>query len=386
MPFPPLVEPVEELGDIDVRRHARQLILAEIGALGQRRLKNGRVLVIGADEVGAPALGHLADAGVGVLGIADGAPLRTWDRCPGRPGPDGRPVPQDSRAAAWAAALRETHPAVTVVTHRTRLDAGTAEEVLRDYDVVLCASEDPARCYLVDDVCARLGKPFVWGGVDRLRGRVGVFWDAHGPTYRDLHPAPPAPYFRGMAGFLEVLGGWLSAALAVEAVKLLTGGGEPLVGRITEYDALSGGCRTVPLERDPAAVRPAELTAAEPYFGLLSPEAAEAAREHTISVDELKDLLDREVPLYLVDVREPDEHAFSDLPGSVLIPKGEFFDGGAAVERLPDDRKVVFFCRMGIRSAEVLAVARKSGHPDAVHLGGGIVEWAERVDPGMPVY
>lgn len=221
--------------------------------------------------------------------------------------------------------------------------------------------------------------------MDGVRGRVSVFWESHGPGFRDLYPEPPAPYFRGVAGTLRLVGAWLAVAMATEVVKLLTGTGAPLVGRVMKYDAMAGTCVLVPLSRDPRTVRPAELTAARPFFGLLSLQAAEAARESTISVEDLKHLLDSEVPITLVDVREPDEYAFAHLPGSLLIPMSEFLDGDAA-ERLPRDRRAVLLCRVGIRSAEVLAVVKQSGHPDAVHLGGGIIKWAERIDPSMPTY
>ncbi len=378
----PLVEPADRLGEAETRRQAHQLILAGHGSVGQRRLKNGRVLVIGADEAGAPAVAHLADAGIGTIGIVDGTPLRDWDRymeLPARDGADG------SRAEAWCAALRAAHPAVEAVAYTARLDASNALEIVDGYDVVLSATEDPARCYLVDDVCARLGKPFVWGEMEGLSGRVGVFWDPHGPTYRDLYPKPPTAYYRGMAGTMPAVGAWLGVTMTMEVVKLLTGEGDPLIGRLMRYDALAATCGVEVLHRDPTVSRPVDLTAAEPFFGLLSPEAEQAARESTISAEELKELLDRRSDVCVVDVREHDEYEFANLPDSVLIPKGEFF-GGDGLARLPRDKKIVFLCRMGIRSAEVLAVAKEHGHEDAVHLGGGIIAWAQRIDPDMPAY
>ncbi|MFH8476223.1 ThiF family adenylyltransferase [Streptomyces sp. NPDC018000] len=379
MSFPPLVKPVTELPAGEVRRQAHQLILAGHGSEGQRRLAAGRVLVVGADEIGAPLIGHLADSGVGTIAVADGSPLNEWDRYL------GIPDEASSRAHAWARALRRSHPELRIVPIEARFDVDSGPDMVAGYDLVVCASEDPARCRLVDDVCAQTGIPYVWGCMDGVRGRVSVFWEPHGPGFRDLYPEPPAPYFRGMAGTLRLVGAWLAVAMATEVVKLLTGTGTPLVGRVMKYDAMTGTCVLVPLSRDPRTVRPAALTAAQPFFGLLSLQAAEAARESTISVEELKHLLDSKVPITLVDVREPDEYAFAHLPGSLLIPKSEFLDGDAA-ERLPRDRRAVLLCRMGIRSAEVLAVVKKSGHPDAVHLGGGIIKWAERIDPSIPTY
>ncbi|MFF9143694.1 ThiF family adenylyltransferase [Streptomyces sp. NPDC014861] len=379
MPLPPLARPATDLPTGEPHRQAHQMILAGHGSEGQRRLAAGRVLVVGADEIGAPVIAHLADAGVGTIGVADGSPTEPWDRYLGLP--DEEPA---DRAAAWARALGRTHPAVRTVAE-SWFELPRARGLVRDYDLVVCAGEDPARCQLVDDVCAEAGIPFVWGSMGATGGRVSVFWDRHGPGIRDLFPTPPVPYFRGVSGALKVVGAWLGVALATEAVKLLTGRGEPLVGRVMEYDALGGVCATVPLRPRERVARPAEPTAAEPFFGLLSPAATEAARESTISVEQLRELLDADAPVHLVDVREPDEYAFAHLPGSVLVPQGEFLHGDAAA-RLPTDRRTVLLCRAGIRSAEVLAVVKRSGHHDAVHLGGGILSWAERIDPEMPTY
>lgn len=382
MPFPPLASQVDKLGDSEVRRQAHQLIHPDISATGQRRLNNSRVLVVGADEAESPALTFLADAGVGTLGIADDLALEPWDLPAG-----GQVVLPGarSRGAAWQDHLQANHPGLTTVLHETMLEPDNVLAIVGEYDLVLCASEDPARCYLVDDACARLGKPFVWGGMGRRDGTVSVFWDAHGPTYRDLFPEPPPLYFRWMAGVSKLLGHWIGLMMATEAAKLLTGQGEPLVGRVMTYDVVRGECAVTPLARRADTRRPAELTAYEPYFGLLTPAAAEAARTGTISAEELRDLLAGPDPIHLVDVREPDEHALVRLPDSVLVPKGEFLDGDAAA-RMPADRKVVLYCRAGIRSAEALAKVRAHGHPDAVHLGGGILAWAQQIDPSLPTY
>ncbi|MFJ8871542.1 ThiF family adenylyltransferase [Streptomyces sp. NPDC102473] len=379
MPLPPLARPAADLPTGETSRQAHQLILAGHGSEGQRRLAGGRVLVVGADEIGAPLIAHLADSGVGMIGVADGSPMDPWDRYLGLP--DAEPA---DRATAWARVLGRTHPDLRTVTE-SWFELPRAREMVQDYDLVVCSGEDPARCQLVDDVCAEAGIPFVWGSMGPTGGRVSVFWDRHGPGIRDLFPRPPAPYFRGVSGTLKVVGAWLGVALATEVIKLLTGQGEALVGRVMEYDAMAGTCATGPLRPHERAARPAGPTAAEPFFGLLSPEATEAARESTITAEQLKELLDEGAPVNLVDVREPDEYAFAHLPGSVLVPQEEFLHGDAAT-RLPADRRTVLLCRAGIRSAEVLAVVKRSGHHDAVHLGGGILSWAQRIDPEMPTY
>jgi molybdopterin/thiamine biosynthesis adenylyltransferase/rhodanese-related sulfurtransferase len=380
MSFPALVEPAAALPGGEAGRQAHQLILSGFGSAGQRRLAAGRVLVVGADEVGGLVAAHLADSGVGTVGIIDAAPPQPWDDHLGIPDAGCA-----TRAEAWVTALRRTRPTVRAEVVPGRFDLANAPSMIDAYHLVICAGEDAARCQLVNDVCARAGIPFVWGELDAGRVRLSVLWEGRGPGFRDLYSAKPAAYFRGMSGTLRLWGAWLAAAMSMEAVKLLTGTGEPLVGRVMTYDATLGECSVRSLARRPGADQPAELTAAEPFFGLLSPAAAEAARGATISALALSELVRGDEKIELVDVREPEEYEYVHLPGSTLIPKGEFVSGDAA-ERLPRDRKVVLLCRSGIRSAEVLALVQKSGHPDAVHVGGGILAWAHQVDPSMPVY
>lgn len=382
MTYPALAEPTGVLSPSERHKHAHQLILDSHGPDAQARLKAARVAVVGADEVGAPAIAQLADAGVGMLRIVDGAPLQPWDRYLDLPAADAT-----SRSAGWASTLGKTHPELEIEAVELRLDAGNALQVLDSLDVVVCASEDPARCQLVSDACAMLGIPYVWASLTADTGHLSVFWADRGPVFQDLPAEAAAAYFRGMSGVGPVIGPAVGALAAAEVVKVLTGTGQPLVGRVLSIDLAAPSAEVRPLEprTGTPAPRPQRLEAAEPFFGILSAEAALAARDATISVEQLRELLDGDEPIALIDVREPHEFSYAHIPGSVLVPKREFLDKDAA-STLPADARPVFICRAGIRSAEVLAVVKRSGRDDAVHVGGGVVAWAQRIDPTMPTY
>jgi adenylyltransferase/sulfurtransferase len=304
-------------------------------------------------------------------------------------------VPKVESARARVA---EINPLVEVVVHHERLDSSNAMAILGGYDLVVDGTDNFATRYLVNDACVLLGKPYVWGSIFRFDGQASVFWAGHGPCYRCLYPEPPPP---GMVpscaegGVLGVLCASIGSIQVTEAIKLLTGIGEPLLGRLMVYDALDMAYRTVRVREDPgcAVCGPAatitELGDYEAFCGVVSVEAAEAVRGSTISVIELRDMLaEREAgerDFLLVDCREPAEHAIVSIPGAVLIPKGEFLSG-AALAAMPQDRPIVVHCKVGVRSAEVLAVLRSAGFADAVHVGGGIVAWVEQVEPEKPTY
>ena len=243
-----------------------------------------------------------------------------------------------------------------------------------------------------------LGKPYVWGSIYRFDGQASVFWSEHGPCYRCLYPEPPPP---GMVpscaegGVLGVLCASIGSIQVTEAIKLLTGIGDPLLGRLKVYDALEMDYREVRIRKDPncAICGPnatvTELIDYDAFCGVISDAAAEAARESTISVHDLKQMLDErergERDFMLIDVREPVEWEIATIDGAVLIPKGEFLDG-SALEKLPHDKPIVLHCKVGGRSAEVLAVLHGAGFSDAVHVGGGINAWSLQVDPSTPYY
>lgn len=385
---PPLVEPAGELTPAEVERYSRHLIIPEIGAVGQRRLKNAKVLVIGAGGLGSPALLYLAAAGVGTLGIIDDddVDLSNLQRQVIHGVADvGRPKIESARDAIGA-----LNPLVEVRLHNVRLDASNALELFADYDLILDGADNFATRYLVNDAAAILGKPYVWGSIFRFDGQVSVFWAKHGPTYRDLYPeAPPAGSVPscGEGGVFGMLCAAVGSLMVTEAVKLITGVGRSLLGRVALFDALGGSWREIRVSKDPAAAPITELTDYEAFCGITP--AVSADTEHTVTATQLATMLaSRKAGLkdfYLVDVRETGEHEIVSIDGSVLIPQGRILAGEAWAE-LPQDKDIVFHCKAGTRSANVLAAARKAGYQRVSHLDGGILAWVREVEPQKPVY
>ncbi|MHC6593284.1 molybdopterin-synthase adenylyltransferase MoeB [Arthrobacter sp. C152] len=384
----PLVEPAGELSPEEVERYSRHLIIPEIGALGQRRLKNAKVLVIGAGGLGSPALLYLAAAGVGTLGIIDddAVDLSNLQRQVIHGVSDvGRPKIESARDAIAA-----LNPLVDVRLHNVRLDASNALDLFAGYDLVLDGADNFATRYLVNDAAAILGKPYVWGSIFRFDGQVSVFWEKHGPTYRDLYPeAPPAGSVPscGEGGVFGMLCAAVGSLMVTEAVKLITGVGRSLLGRVALFDALGGSWREIRVSKDPAAEPITELTDYEAFCGIV-PDAG-ADKEHTVTATQLATMLaSRKAGLKdfeLVDVREAGEYDIVRIDGAKLIPQGRIL-AGEAWNELPQDRDIVFHCKAGTRSANVLAAARKAGYERVSHLDGGILAWVREVEPQKPVY
>jgi sulfur-carrier protein adenylyltransferase/sulfurtransferase len=398
--LPPLVEPAEELTIDEVRRYSRHLIIPDVGMTGQKRLKNAKVLVIGAGGLGSPALLYLAAAGVGTLGIAefDEVDESNLQRQVIHGQSDiGRPKAESARDA-----IQETNPLVNVVVHNERLDNDNVLEIFADYDLIVDGTDNFATRYMVNDAAYFLNKPYVWGSIYRFDGQASVFWPtaegADAPCYRCLYPEPPPP---GMVpscaegGVLGVLCASVGSIQVNEAIKLLTGIGEPLVGKLVIYDALEMEYRKLRVRKDPSCALCGEnptvtgLIDYETFCGAISEEAADAAAEATISVSTLEHWLKErengERDFVLVDVREPNEFEINKIPGSVLIPKGDFLNG-SALEQLPADKQIVMHCKSGVRSAETLAIVKGAGYSDAVHVGGGVVAWVSQIDPSQPAY
>ena len=400
MSLPPLVEPAEELSIDEVRRYSRHLIIPDVGMTGQKRLKNARVLVIGAGGLGSPALLYLAAAGVGTLGIVEFDEVDESNLQ--RQIIHGQSDIGKPKAVSAKESIAETNPLVNVVVHNERLDNDNVMGIFEQYDLIVDGTDNFATRYLVNDAAVLLGKPYVWGSIYRFDGQASVFWAAApggtSPCYRCLYPEPPPP---GMVpscaegGVLGVLCASIGAIQVNEAIKLLTGIGEPLLGKLMIYDALEMEYRKLGVRKDPNCAvcgdnpTVTELIDYETFCGAISDEAADAAADSTISVTTLEHWLKErengERDFTLVDVREPNEYEINKIPGSVLIPKGEFLNGNA-LEQLSSDRPVVLHCKSGARSAEALAVIKGAGFADSVHVGGGIVAWVSQIDQSQPSY
>jgi sulfur-carrier protein adenylyltransferase/sulfurtransferase len=390
--LPPLVAPADDLTVDEVRRYSRHLIIPDVGKTGQRRLKNAKVLCVGAGGLGSPALMYLAAAGVGTLGVIDFDVVDESNLQ--RQIIHGQSDVGQSKAQSAKASIEEINPLVNVVLHEERLDSDNAMRIFEPYDLIVDGTDNFATRYLVNDACVLLGKPYVWGSIYRFDGQASVFWAEHGPCYRCLYPEPPPP---GMVpscaegGVLGVLCASIGSIQVNEAIKLITGIGDPLAGRLMIYDALEMTYRTVKVRKDPecpvCGKNPTitELIDYEEFCGTVSEEAQKAAASSTITATELKDMLDRGDDIFLIDVREPNEYEIVSIPGAVLIPKGEFLSG-AALEGLPQNKRIVLHCKSGARSAECLAVLKNAGFSDAVHVGGGVLSWISQVDPSLPAY
>ena len=396
MQLPPLVEPATELTIDEVRRYSRHLIIPDVGMAGQKRLKNAKVLCVGAGGLGSPALLYLAAAGVGTLGIVefDVVDESNLQRQIIHSQKDiGRPKAESARDR-----VLETNPYVTVQLHQERLDSANVMELFAQYDLIVDGTDNFATRYLVNDACVLLGKPYVWGSIYRFDGQASVFWAEYGPCYRCLYPEPPPP---GMVpscaegGVLGVLCASIGSIQVTEAIKLLAGIGDPLLGRLMIYDAREMTYRQVKIRKDPncavcgANPTVTELIDYEAFCGTISQEAADAARDSTISVLQLKAMLEERAQgsrdFALIDVREPVEWEIVQIPGATLIPKGQFLDG-SALTSLPTDKQIVLYCKVGGRSAEALAVVHGAGFTDAIHVGGGINAWVAQIEPDKPSY
>ncbi len=390
--LPPLVEPAADLSVDEVKRYSRHLIIPDVGMTGQKRLKNAKVLVVGAGGLGSPALLYLAAAGVGTLGIVDFDVVDESNlqrQIIHGVSDIGKPKAESARNS-----IQEINPYVEVVLHEERLDSDNALDIFRPYDLIVDGTDNFATRYLVNDACVLLNKPYVWGSIYRFDGQASVFWAEYGPCYRCLYPEPPPP---GMVpscaegGVLGVLCASIGSIQVNEAIKVIAGIGDPLVGRLMIYDALEMNYRSVKVRKDPecpvCGKNPTitELIDYEAFCGAVSEEAQEAVQGSTITAKDLKNMIDNDENIFLVDVREPNEYEIVSIPGATLIPKGEFLSG-AALEKLPQDKRIVLHCKSGARSAEALAVVKDAGFSDAVHVGGGVLAWVNQVDPSLPTY
>jgi len=384
-----------ELTNAEVQRYSRHLILPEVGPDGQRRLKAGRVLCVGAGGLGSPAALYLAAAGVGTIGIIDfdAVDASNLQRQILHSTPDvGRSKLQSARER-----LSALNPEVRIETYEAALTSANALGLFREYDVILDGTDNFATRYLVNDACVLLGKPNAYGSIFRFEGQASVFATKGGPCYRCLYPEPPPPGLVpscAEGGVLGVLPGVIGTIQATESIKLLLGAGTTLAGRLLLYDAWKMKFRELKLRRDPECpvcgdhptVR--ELIDYDQFCGVPKPTAAAAPAgalppELETTVEDLKALRASGRPFFLLDVREPQEFQICRIPDSTLIPLGQL---PARLSEVPADApEIIVHCKSGVRSAKAVRLLREHGIT-ARNLKGGILAWIDRVDPTLPKY
>ena len=373
-------------------RYSRHLILPEIGEEGQKKLLAAKVLIIGAGGLGSPLGLYLAAAGVGTIGLVDfdvvdlsnlqRQILHTNDEI-------GKPKLDSAEKR-----IKGMNPDTKVIKHKVKISSENALEIIENYDIVIDGTDNFPTRYLVNDACIFLGKPNVYGSIFRFEGQAAVFKPKEGPCYRCLYPEPPPP---GMVpscaegGVLGILPGVIGVIQATEAVKLIIGKGELLIGRLLLYNALDMSFRTVKLRRDKncpvCGDRPTitKLIDYEAFCGLKRGEGKEAVTIPEITVYELKAKMDRKDDFVLLDVREPFEHEIAKIPGSQLIPLGELPSRVQELEEFKD-KEIVAHCKSGGRSSRAVEFLLNSGFKKVWNVVGGITEWSNKIDPSVPKY
>ena len=376
-----------ELTPQEVARYSRHLTLPQVGMQGQVRLRSASALIIGAGGLGSPVGMYLAAAGVGRIGIVD------FDRVDLSnlqrqvlfgTGDVGRPKIELAQKR-----LREINPHVDVVTYDTRLSAANALDILRDYDVIIDGTDNFPTRYLVNDACVMLGKPNVYGSIFRFEGQASVFWAGQGPCYRCLYPQPPEPGAVpncAEGGVLGILPGIIGTIQAAEAIKLILGRGELLLGRLLLFDALEMRFRELKLRNDPSCPvcgTDATITELREETPVCSAVASPPSPTHELEALQLKQRLDRGESPLLLDVRTPEEWEICRLDGARLIPLHEL---PSRVDELDAHAEVVVYCHSGVRSARAVDFLVERGFARVHNLSGGIDAWAAVVDPTLPRY
>ena len=381
--------PNQNLSSDERGRYARHLILPEVGLAGQERLKAASVICIGAGGLGSPLLLYLAAAGVGRIGIVDGDAVELSNLQ--RQVIHGSDALGRSKAKSAAARLHELNPHCRIDVHDVMLDITNVMDLIADYDVVCDGTDNFVSRYLINDACVLSGKPLIYGSVQRFEGQVSVFnCNPDSPNFRDLLPVPPWPGAIpscSEAGVMGVMPGLIGLLQATETIKLITGIGRCLDGRLLVVDALSMRFRELTLRRDPDRAPIKELIDCAQFSGSATTEMDPSALE-TITVMELKALLERDAGnVALVDVRNPAEAEIVVIPSAVLIPLATI-ESGEAIEQvrsLAEGRRLFVHCKLGMRSAKAAHLLAEHGI-SATNVTGGIDAWAQDVDPTLPRY
>ena len=387
------VSALPELTNEEILRYSRHLILPEVGMEGQRRLKNAKVLMIGAGGLGAPLGLYLAAAGIGRIGMVDFdvVDVTNLQRQVIHGTKDVGRLKIDSAADS----MQDINPALKIDKYNVPLSSANALEIFKDYDVVVDGTDNFPTRYLVNDACVLLDKPNAYGSIFRFEGQATVFHHEDGPCYRCLYPEPPPPGLVpscAEGGVLGILPGLIGCIQATETVKLILGKGNTLSGRLMLYDALNMRFRELKLRRNPECPvcgdNPTvkELIDYQEFCGIPQQKAAEAKEQgkmDEITPLELKARMDRGDDIFILDVREPHEFDIARIPGSTLIPLGQV---AQRVDELNSTADIIVHCKMGGRSAKAQGILKEMGFSRVTNLAGGITRWSDEVDPSVPKY
>jgi molybdopterin/thiamine biosynthesis adenylyltransferase/rhodanese-related sulfurtransferase len=415
MQLQPLVSELGDLSNEEIRRYSRHVIMPEVGIEGQRRLKNASVLLIGTGGLGSPTALYLSAAGIGRMGLVDYDVVDESNLH--RQIIHGQSTLGMSKLDSAEKRILDINPHIIIEKHNVPLTSENALELFADYDVIVDGTDNFPTRYLVNDACVKLGKPNVYGSIFRFEGQASVFWAEHGPCYRCMFPEPPPSGLVpscAEGGVLGILPGTIGTLQATEAIKLLLGIGEPLIGRMLLYDALEMSFSTIKVRKDPKCPvcsiprEEVELIDYEQFCGMPAHDHStftasnghEGEDMRTISVGELKHRLDTEADLLVLDVREPHEWAIAAIDGTLRIPKGDIqaaknavlagrkLDSETVLSELPRDREIIVHCRSGKRSADVIEMLEEIGYDPnkLVNVEGGILAWANEVDQTLPTY
>lgn len=375
------------LGDGEITRYSRHILLPEVGISGQKKLASARVLVIGAGGLGSPACLYLAAAGVGTLGLADDDVVEATNLQRQILYTEANAARRTPKLEAAATRLRDLAPNIALDLNSARVDASNVAELIARYDIVLDGTDNFATRYVVSDACATASIPYIYGSVHRFEGQVSVFYPPHGACYRCLFASPPPPGeipSCAEAGVLGVLPGIVGTMQATEAIKLVVGIGEPLVGRLQTFHALSSQFALFRIPKNPrcALCGPTPTITRIREIASALPARAQTSKNE-ITAAELHALRKKHAPMILVDVRTENERIICAIADSTSIPIAEV---PARMGELPRDVPMVVYCKSGGRSARVLAMLEAGGFTNARHLAGGILAWIENVDPSLPRY
>jgi adenylyltransferase/sulfurtransferase len=386
---PEVATPATSLSNDEIQRYSRHLIMPEVGMEGQLKIKNARVLCIGAGGLGSPLALYLGAAGVGTLGIVDFdvVDYTNLQRQIIHSTADVGHKKLDSAAEK----LQAMNPYINIKRFDTRLSSDNALEIFKDFDIIADGTDNFPTRYLVNDACVISGKPNVYASIFRFEGQASIFGTEEGPCYRCLYPEPPPPGLVpscAEGGVLGILPGLLGVIQATEVIKLILGAGEPLIGRLLLVDALGMTFRQLKLRKNPdcpvCGTHPTmtKLIDYEQFCGIRGEEAEVAADISDIQVEDLKRRLDAGEDIFVLDVREPHEYQICNIGGH-LIPLGDL---PKRVSELDSSREIVAHCRSGVRSGKAVDFLRQAGFKKVRNMAGGILAWADRVDPKMPKY